>query len=69
MNDSGDWKARATREAAAIVDGRGVNATGSTYDLLIRFVALGWLQGYDYGSHEALSKSEDAFARLMEELR
>ena len=66
--ESTEWQARAEREAAAIVNAPGVNAIGASYDHLIRFVAVGWLQGYNVGAHEVLSHNEAAFARLQEEL-
>lgn len=69
MPDSTDWEARANREAAAIVMEASGNAKLSDYSMLLRFVAIGWLQGHIAGSHETLNEAEHAFQRLQEDLR
>jgi hypothetical protein len=70
VSDRPDWSARARREAAAILS-EAVSAHGATageYRILINLVALGWLQGVNYGAHEALGLAEDAFSRLKADL-
>ena len=64
-----DWKARAEREAAAILDE--VEASHRAFwtrDLLVSVIAVGWLQGYDVGAHQTLSDTEAAFERLRASL-
>lgn len=69
-----DWKARAEREAAAIIaeaqTGSAVWPDGSvvSYANLVSLVALGWLQGANYGDHARLSLIEDAFDELRASL-
>lgn len=61
-----DWKARAEREAAAIIaeaSGSG-SVTGYEYPRLVELLAVAWLQGNIAGSHETLSEAEQAFDRL-----
>jgi hypothetical protein len=70
MTDSTDWEARANREAAAIIMGSQANALSSgDFSLLRQYVAVGWLQGYNLGAHDALHKTEAAFTRLQEDMR
>lgn len=59
-----DWKARAEREAAAIIAAALPNALVSEYPTMVSLVAIGWLQGANYGSHETLALTEDAFDAL-----
>jgi hypothetical protein len=59
-----DWSARAGREAAAIVAEALPNVSLSNYQTLVGLVAIGWLQGFNYGTHETLAQSEGAFERL-----
>ena len=63
-----DWKARAEREAAAILDGALGSHLPLSRDTLLAVMALAWLQGNIAGSHETLAQSEVAFARLREDL-
>jgi len=65
--ESSDWEARSRREAAAIIQETG--AYGLDYKLLMDFMAIAWLQGANYGSHNTLHKAEAAFQRLQEDLR
>jgi hypothetical protein len=64
------WKARAEREAAAILAQAdfGPGSGASTYPTLVALVAIGWLQGANYGTHETLAHAEAAFDRLRESL-
>ena len=61
-----DWKARAEREAAAILDGMTVHV--SSRNDLIPLLAIAWLQGMNLGVHETLADAEQAFERLRESL-
>ncbi len=64
-----DWKARAEREAAGILQGAGIGRREPlTYEDLVALVACGWLQGTNYGSHETLAAVEMAFERVQAEL-
>jgi len=66
-----DWQARARREAAVIVTNAVplVHASApAQYDRLVSLVAIGWLQGVNYGSHETLAAAEEAFDRARAEL-
>ena len=64
-----DWKARAEREAAALLDSAGLYGTWQlSRDSLITLVAAGWLQGANLGSHETLAAVEMAFERVQAEL-
>jgi len=62
------WGGRARREAAAIIAEAYPNVSLPNYDTLVSLVAVGWLQGCNYGSHATLAASEEAFARIVEEL-
>jgi hypothetical protein len=64
-----DWKARAEREAAAVLDSTGW-ATYSTSQRgdLVALLAATWLQGVNLGSHETLAAVEMAFERVQAEL-
>lgn len=62
-----DWQARARREAAAMLDGYGL-VTAFNRDTLIGLLAVAWLQGTIYGSHETLSLAEQAFDTMRETL-
>ena len=68
-NNPAEWDALASREAAAILNAPGVNATGLTYKLLVEFVALGWLKGAIYATHLDLYGMDRAEQRLQEDLR
>jgi hypothetical protein len=67
-----DWKARAEREAAAILTesdyARDMNVRPATYPTLVTLVAIGWLQGANYADHRTLSAIEDAFDELRASL-
>lgn len=67
--DKPDWAARARMEAAAILAETTPGVpVDDRYPTLIALVAMGWLQGANYGSHEALGLLEDAFPRLQADL-
>ena len=61
---SADWKARAEREAAAILDGVGYGMPPLDYDQMVAVVAVAFLQGVNLGAHETLAEAEQAFDRL-----
>jgi hypothetical protein len=61
-----DWRGRARREAAAMLAGMEVVTLG--HDRLISMLAVAWLQGVNYGSHDTLAHAEAAFDRLRESL-
>lgn len=72
-----DWKARAEREAAAILDESGYwfvpggvrnAAERETRGRLIVLLAVAWLQGTIYGSHETLAQAEQGFEQLRDAL-
>lgn len=67
MTDT-DWSARARREAAAIIAEADLHRR-TDYAELVSLVAIGWLQGVNYGTHDTLALAEDAFARLAEDLK
>ena len=61
-----DWKARAEREAAAILSQIPALATmNPTYEQTVALVAIGWMQGVNFGSHYTLEKAEEAFERMQ----
>jgi len=63
------WKARAEREAAAILDEIGAGYVQAfNRDTLLGLLAIAWMQGTIFGSHETLSQAEQAFDRLRESL-
>jgi hypothetical protein len=62
-----DWAAQARREASAIL-AQALPTTSDDYALMVGLVAIGWLQGVNYGSHETLTIAEDAFRRLRADL-
>ena len=62
-----DWKARAEREAAALLDGYRVapHERGPlSRDAIVSLLAIAWLQGMNLGCHETLADAERAFERL-----
>jgi hypothetical protein len=63
-----DWAARARREASAILAQALPTSSTEDYALMVGLVAVGWLQGVNYGSHETLTIAEDAFRRLQADL-
>jgi hypothetical protein len=64
-----DWKARAEREAAAILDECGATyAQAFNRNTLVTLLGIAWLQGSIYGSHETLASAETAFDRLRDAL-
>ena len=65
-----DWKARAEREAAAIVDEILTPYTSADrqWKLLVSAVAIGWLQGVDFGTHSTLADVAQAFEKARAEL-
>lgn len=63
------WSSRARREAAAILDELGASyVLAFNRDTLIGVLAVAWLQGVNYGSHDTLAHAEAAFDRLRESL-
>lgn len=71
-----DWRARARREAAAILEEVTLtvprtdvsHAMTCDRDTLLGLLAIAWLQGVNLGSHETLHMAEQAFDRLRDEL-
>ena len=63
-----EWRSRASREAAAIIAGAYPNTSVENYPAMIDLVAIGWLQGVSYGTHETMRDAEAAFDRLREDL-
>ena len=63
-----DWKARAEREAAAIIAGMDAVTLPLTRDEIVSVLAVAWLQGVNYGSHETLADVEQGFERLRASL-
>lgn len=63
-----DWKSRAEREAAAIIAEALPNTSLEGYERIVALVAIGWMQGVNYGSHVTLEKAEEAFERLQASL-
>ena len=59
-----DWKARAEREAAALLEAASGGMIPSRRDTLVSLLAVAWLQGVSLGSHETLADAEQAFERL-----
>jgi hypothetical protein len=62
-----DWPGRARREAAAVLDGCEL-VSPYHRDTLVSLLAVAWLQGVNYGSHDTLAHAEAAFDRLRESL-
>jgi hypothetical protein len=59
------WKARAQREAAVIIsEARAVPDDFFAYERLLALVAIGWLQGANFGSHDTLGRMDQAFDGL-----
>lgn len=56
-----DWRARARREAAAILSEVGHCGPDVSYDTLVGLLAMAWLQGVNFGSHETLATVEQTF--------
>jgi len=64
-----DWQGRARREAVAILAEALPQATHlDDYQTMIGLVAIGWLQGVSYGTHDTMALAEQAFARLQADL-
>lgn len=67
-----DYKAYATREAAVVLDESGIVSGAGTFgmnrDELLTLMAMCWLQGANYGSHETLALIEADFQRVRAEL-
>lgn len=59
-----DWKARAEREAAAILTDTYRLGSFVSYERLVDLMAVAWLQGNIAGSHETLAEHERAFEEL-----
>jgi hypothetical protein len=63
------WAGRARREASAVLAGAECVRNGFySYDDLVTLCAVSWLQGANYGAHETLSLSEEAFDALKASL-
>jgi hypothetical protein len=62
------WKARARREAAAIIAEAMPNVAMQDYSRVVTLVAVGWLQGANYGAHDAVALMDEAFAGMRAEL-
>lgn len=62
-----DWQGRSRREAAAIIseamsrESAVALFSADEYSTMISLVAIGWLQGVNYGTHETLAEVERAF--------
>jgi hypothetical protein len=64
-----DWKARAEREAAAVLDGPVASGwIPQTRESLIGLLAVAWIQGVSLGMHEALGSVDRAFEATRAEL-
>lgn len=65
-----DWTRRAEREAAAILDGVGIDVRPHpfTYAWLVAVVGVAWLQGVNVGSHETLAAVEVGFEEMQARL-
>ena len=65
-----DLLARARREGVAVLDGSGAlnPPTATSRDVIVALLAVAWLQGVNYGSHETLAAAEEAFDRARAEL-
>jgi hypothetical protein len=63
-----DWKARAEREAAVILDRMGYGPPALDYPILVNLLACAWLQGVNLGCHETLAAAEMAIERVQAEL-
>jgi hypothetical protein len=64
-----DWLGHARREATIVLTQAECVRNGFySYDDLVSLVAIGWLQGVNYGSHETLRQAEDAFDALKASL-
>lgn len=61
-----DWKARAEREAAAILDGFYRDHGGNilSHSQLVNLVAIAWLQGAIVATHADLADFEQGFDRM-----
>ena len=69
MSGTTDWKARAEREAAAILAEIGYDADDFVgYSRLVSLLGIAWLQGTNYGTHETLADVERGFERMRESL-
>jgi hypothetical protein len=64
-----DWKARAEREAAAMLAGVGIGH-GAAYDYpyMVRLCSAAWLLGVNLGEHRKLNAVEQAIERVQAEL-
>ena len=64
-----DWKARAEREASAIVDELGVPwGLPLSREHVVSMLAIAWLQGTDFGTHSTLHEVAQAFEKARAEL-
>ena len=62
-----EWRHRAEREAAAIL-AESVAVFSGDYQLIVTLMAMAWMQGTIYGSHETLALAEQAVDSLRVEL-
>jgi hypothetical protein len=58
------WKARAEREAAAIIAQATPHMVIGHYPGIVELVAVGWLQGASFGAHDTLAHVDEAFERM-----
>ena len=53
-----DWKARAEREAAALLDAMGYTTYDFSYESIVGVAAMAWLQGAIFATHLDLQALE-----------
>jgi hypothetical protein len=63
-----DWKARAEREAASLLDAASGGMIPSRRDTLLDLLACAWMQGAILGSHESLAGLEVSFEQMQARL-
>jgi hypothetical protein len=63
-----DWKARAEREAVAVLDGTRGGLLPQSRESLISMLALAWLQGASFGMHDAANTVNGTFEEMRAEL-
>ena len=64
-----DWKARAEREATALLEGwyRDTGTGVLSHSALVNLVAMAWLQGAIVATHADLADFERGFQKMREE--
>lgn len=63
-----EWRHRAEREAAAIIAEAIPNTSLGNYSTVVTLVAIGWMQGCNFGHHETLTIMEETFDQMRAEL-